>query len=102
MRPPVVPKLSQIRARFLLEGGEIGDLEKAGHAEKHRFRFVRIFAQCREGNALRDERERQLVLFVAERGRDLLEDRFVAAVSFDHDAQPRGLALQPETATPPR
>jgi predicted RNase H-like nuclease len=45
---------------------------------------------------LREEGERQLVLFIAERRRDLLEKSGVATVGFDDVLDARRLALKPE------
>src|SRR5947207_4195458 len=53
-------------------------------------------AKGRERQALREKREREFVLFVTERGRDFLEERGVAPVSFDDVFDSGRLALEPE------
>src|SRR5437588_2876387 len=83
MRPPAVPKFSHIRARLLWIDGEVRRFEKSGDAEEHRFDVAVFFAKERKRQPLRQKGEREFVLFVTERSRDLLEERGVAAVGVD-------------------
>src|SRR5207248_8032373 len=96
MRPPAVPKFSHIRARLLCIDGEVGRLEKTGDAEEHCLDVVILFTKERGRQALRQKGEREFVLFVTERSRDLLEERGVAAVGVDEVLHSRGLALEAE------
>src|SRR5205823_2906376 len=96
MRPPAVPKFSHIRARRLWIDGKIRRLEKSGDAEQHRFDVVILFSKERERQPLRQKGEREFVLFVTERSRNLLEERGVAAVGGDEVLHSRGLALEAE------
>src|SRR5438552_2249824 len=80
MRPPAVPKFPNIRARLLWIDGEVRRLEKSGDAEQHRFDVVILFAKERERQTLREKSEREFVLFITERSRDLLEEGGVSAV----------------------
>ena len=78
---------------------EVWRFEKTSETEKNRFRVVQILAQRLQRHALCDQRERQLVFFVAERAGNFLKERFVHAVvraglaAFDLRAQTRRFFL---------
>src|SRR5438067_2101404 len=74
-RPPLIPKCAQIAAGVGLEGREIRRSEEAGHAKEQRFDFLRRRAEQTQRKPLREEFESQLVLLVAEGGRELLKER---------------------------
>ena len=80
MRPPAVPEHSHVGAGSLRIDSEVGGLKKAGYAKERRLDVIRRFGQRRERQPLREERKRELVLFVAQRGGDFLKERGVAAV----------------------
>src|SRR3954464_7929957 len=96
MRPPTIPEAPHIATGLPLVHREVRRGQETGDAEKQRLRIVAMGAERGEWQTLREQRERKLVVLVAERGGDLLKQRFVAAVIVDHRAEPRGFPLQPE------
>jgi hypothetical protein len=94
MRPPAIPQVAHIILRRLFVGCEVGRFQETGETEKDCLGIVQILAQRFQRQSLRNQRERQLVLFVAECGRDFLKERFVSAVIVDLCADARGLFLQ--------
>lgn len=96
MRPPPVPELSYVAARFPRVNGQIWRLEKSGHAKEQRLDVVVLFAEHRKRQPLRQDRERQFILFVTKRCGDFLKERSVAPVRFDDVLDPGRLTLEPE------
>ena len=94
MGPPAVPEISHVAAGFVAIRGEIGRGQKSGDAEENRFKIVRFFPERRERQSLGEKSEREFVLFVTERGGDLLEQRGVTSVILDDALNARGFALK--------
>src|SRR3954471_11932132 len=94
MGPPAVPEISDVAAAVVAIGGEVGRGEKSGDAEQDRFEVVGRGAERPERQSLGEQGERELVLFVPERGGELLEKRGVVSVIFDDAFHPRSLALE--------
>ena len=93
-RPPLIPKDAQILARAGLEPRQIRRIEKSADAEENGFDFVRLGAQSLARKPLREESERELVLFVAKRSGQFLEERLVGPVQLTQPLQPKRFALQ--------
>src|SRR5204863_5136854 len=96
VRPPTVPEISNVAARFLAIRGKIGCGEESGDAEEDCLEVFLVFSERGERQSLSEQSKRELVLFVAERSRELLEKRGIAPVTFDDAFQARGLSLEPE------
>src|SRR6476660_7461943 len=88
VRPPAVPQLAHIFARRSFVDVEVGRLEETRCAKEQRLATLNVFAQQPQRQTLCEKCERQLVFLVTERGRDLLEKRFVASVHVDFVANP--------------
>src|SRR5439155_16584339 len=69
-------------------------LEKTGDAKKHCFALIGLFAEQVQRQALRDQRKRQFVFLITERGSQILKERLVASVVVDLIANPSALLLQ--------
>ncbi len=95
-RPPCVPKRTQILPGAGREASQVRRLEKSANAKENRFNFVRPGAERFQRQPLREEGERELVLFVAERRGDLLIERFILAMQFGQPLQPLHFALEAE------
>src|SRR5258707_11501791 len=83
VRPPAVPQLAHIFTRRFFVDVEVGRLQETRCAKEQRLAILNVFAQQPQGQTLCEKCERQLVFLVTERGRDLLEKRFVASVHVD-------------------
>ena len=92
--------LSQSERRYCRvpgrEAGQVRGFEKAGEAKENRFDFVRPGAQGLQRQPLREEGEREFVLFIAKRRGDLLVKRFIFAMQFGEPLQPLHFALETE------
>src|SRR2546423_1208304 len=96
VRPPTVPEISHVAAGFLPIRGKIRCGEKSRDAEEDRFEVFRIFSEGREWQSLGEQSKREFVLFVAERSGEVLEERGIAAVTFDDAFPARRLSLEPK------
>src|SRR2546423_1188661 len=96
VRPPTVPEISYVTARFVAVRGQIGCGEKSSHAEKDGFEVVRIFSERCEWQSLGEKGEGELVLFITERSGEFLEQCSIASVIFDDAFQARRLSLESE------
>ena len=76
-RPPLVPKDAQILARAGFEPRQVRRIEKSADAEENGFDLVRLGAQSLTRKPLREESEGELVLFVAKRCGEFLEERLI-------------------------
>src|SRR6266516_1214229 len=94
MRPPSIPQCSDIFSRRSFENAQVRCLEKTSHTKKHRLNVLYIFAQRFQRQSLGDQRKRQFVFLVTERGSQILEERLIAPVVVDLIANPSGLLLQ--------
>src|ERR1700746_837231 len=96
MRPPAVPQFPHILARRFFVNIQVRRLEETSHTEEQRFNIPRLFAQKFQWQPLSDEGERQFVLFVTKRCRQLLKKHFIASVTVELVANPVRFLLQPE------
>ena len=94
MRPPTVPQFAHIILCRLFVDREVRRFQKTGDTEKDRFSIFQVLAQSLQREPLRNERKRQLVLFITEGGRDFLKERFVSSVIVDLGADAGGFFLQ--------
>src|SRR5262245_40710570 len=96
MRPPAIPQLADVFACRFFVDVEVGCLEETCCAEEQRLAVGNVFAQQPQRQTLREKSERQFVFLVTERGRNLLEKRFVASVHVDLVANPVRFLSQTE------
>ena len=94
MRPPTIPQFAHIILCRLFVDREVRRFQKTGDTEKDRFSIFQVLAQSLQREPLRNERKRQLVLFITERARDFLKERFVSAVIVDLGADAGAFFLQ--------
>src|SRR5438876_1056712 len=94
MRPPPIPQCPDILPRRSCENTQVRRLEKTSHTKKHRLNVLYIFAQRFQRQSLGDQRKRQFVFLVTERGSQILKERLVATVAVDLPADSRSFLLQ--------
>ncbi len=90
----MVPKDAQVLARAGFEPRQIRRTEKSGDAEQNGFDFVRLSAQHSAWKPLREDREGDLVLFIAKRSSQFLEECLVGPMQFAQPLQPTSFLLQ--------
>ena len=92
--PPLVPKDAQIMACAGFEPRQVRRTEKSGDAEENGFDLVRLGAQSLTREPLREESEGELVLLVAKRSGQFLEERLIRPMQLAQPLQPKRFALQ--------
>ena len=96
MRPPTIPKFSDVTASLPGVNGQVRRLEKSRHSKKDRLGVVALLAKKAQRQSLSEKSKGQLVLLVTKGRGDFLKERFVASVIFHDALDPRGFALQAE------
>src|SRR5207248_6794420 len=94
VRPPTVPQFAHIILCRLFVDREVRRFQKTGDTEKDRFSIFQVLAQSLQREPLRNERKRQLVLFITEGGRDFLKERLVSSVIVALGTDAGGFFLQ--------
>lgn len=77
-------------------GADTRRFKKSSQSEKQRLRLGRVLPQRFQGQPLREQGERQFVLFVSERGGDFLKESFIAAMTNDGGLQAGPFLTQPK------
>ena len=93
--PPDFPKTAHVGLRIGRQGMEIRLGEEAAHAEKQRLAILAVFQKQTQGEALRQEGEREFVAFISEDGGQGLIERFIGPVGLAEARQHGGFALEP-------
>src|SRR5205085_11598633 len=81
--PPPVPEQTQVRARRFSNRIQIRRIEESGDTEKQCFAILPLLAQESHRQTLREQCERQPILFIAKRLCYYLEQNLVAPMGFD-------------------
>ena len=76
------------------EPRQVRRTEKSGDAEENGFDLVRLGAQSLTREPLREESEGELVLLVAKRSGQFLEERLIRPMQLAQPLQPKRFALQ--------